>query len=330
MISQLIPDKQNRRWENNVDLPLVTKANQLFATDNSDTSNAMAVAVGIPFDMGHHPARVGSRSGPDHIRTNSLLVAEAARYSGIDPVAASGLVDLGNIDVVPGLVEASYRNIERVMDDIYATGITPVTMGGDGAVTLPQLRAAQKRFGPLAVVHFDAHTDAYPKTEPHYFNNANAFVHAANEELIVTEKSIHVGVRDTNSGQAPGVIQNALDLGYSVITMNDIPEMGIDSLIDKLQTTLRGQKIYLSWDMDVFDPAVAPGVVTPGWGGLTANEGLRILRGLQGLDIVSFDINTVSPPHDVAGQTGSLAARVILEFLRILLVSDGKCAPVMF
>jgi agmatinase len=313
-----------------VELPLVTKANQLFATDNSDIDSALAVGVGIPFDMGHHPARVGSRSGPDHIRVNSLLVAEAARYSGIDPIVASGFVDLGNIDVVPGLVESSYRNIESSMEEIFSSGITPVTMGGDGAVTLPQLRAAHKHHGPVAVVHFDAHTDAYPKTKPHYYNNANAFVHAANENLIATEKSFHIGVRDTSSGEAPGVIQNARDLGYSVITMDNIAGMGVDGLIDQLQSSLRGRKVYLSWDMDVFDPAVAPGVVTPGWGGLTANEGLRILRGLQGLDIVSFDINTVSPPHDIAGQTGSLAARVILEFLRILLVSHGKCEPIMF
>lgn len=313
-----------------MELPFVTKANQLFATDNSDIDSALAVGVGIPFDMGHHPARVGSRSGPDHIRINSLLVAEAARYSGIDPISASGFVDLGNIDVVPGIVESSYRNIESSIGEIFSRGITPVTMGGDGAVTLPQLRAAHKHHGPLTVVHFDAHTDAYPKTKPHYYNNANAFVHAANENLIATEKSLHVGVRDTSSGEAPGVIQNARDLGYSVITMEDIAQVGVVGLIDQLQSSLHGQKIYLSWDMDVFDPAVAPGVVTPGWGGLTANEGLRILRGLQGLDIVSFDINTVSPPHDIAGQTGSLAARVILECLRILLVSHGKCEPVMF
>lgn len=313
-----------------MEFPFVTKANQLFATDNSDIDSALAVGVGIPFDMGHHPARVGSRSGPDHIRINSLLVAEAARYSGIDPISTSGFVDLGNIDVVPGIVESSYRNIESSMDEIFSRGITPVTMGGDGAVTLPQLRAAREHHGPLTVVHFDAHTDAYPKTEPHYYNNANAFVHAANENLIASEKSLHIGVRDTSSGDAPGVIQNARDLGYCVITMDDIADIGVGGLIDQLQTSLRGQKIYLSWDMDVFDPAVAPGVVTPGWGGLTANEGLRILRGLQGLDIVSFDINTVSPPHDIAGQTGSLAARVILEFLRILLVSHGKCEPVMF
>jgi len=106
--------------------------------------------------------------------------------------------------------------------------------------------------------------------------------------------------------------------------MEEIEASGVDHLVDVLRRELAGRPVYLSWDMDVFDPSSAPGVVTPAWGGLSAREGLQILRGLRGLDVVAFDINTVSPPHDPMGQTGSLAARVALECLIIALYSHNR------
>jgi agmatinase len=150
----------------------------------------------------------------------------------------------------------------------------------------------------------------YDSTAIEQYNNANTFVHAKNEKLIDVDASFHVGLRDTELGGQAGEVQEARDLGYRVITMSDIESRGVHFLIDLLRQELVGRQIYLCWDMDVFDPSVAPGVVTPAWGGITVREGLQILRGLRGLDIVHFDLNTVSPPHDIFGQTASLAAQL--------------------
>ncbi len=298
-------------------IPHTNPALNIFGVHNNSLTDAEVAVLGVPFDMGYHPTRIGSRGGPDHIRMNSMLVAEASRYSGLDPISASNLVDLGNVEVTPSQIDESYRNIEAAMSELFARGVVPVTMGGDGAVTLPQLRAVHKAFGQVTVLHFDAHTDAYPRTKPQLYNNANCFVHAAKEGLVDVSASIHAGIRDTSGGDDKGVMQDAIDIGYRVLTMDYFAQVGIEAFIKDLRSSLDGKNVYLCWDMDVFDPSVAPGVVTPSWGGFTTREGLQILRGLSGLNFVSFDINTVSPPHDRAGQTGSLASHVILEFLKL-------------
>jgi agmatinase len=290
----------------------------LFGVHQSqDASDADVAVLGIPFDMGYHATRIGSRTGPSHVRNHSMLVREAAAELGIDPIVATGLVDLGDVDVVPGHVESAFPVIEASVAQILRRSASPLTLGGDGSVTLPQLRAARSTFDDLVLLHFDSHTDSYDSTAIEQYNNANTFVHAKTEKLIDVDASFHVGLRDTALGGNSGEVQEARDLGYQVITMSDIESRGVHFHTDLLRQELAGRQIYLCWDMDVFDPSVAPGVVTPAWGGITVREGLQILRGLRGLDVVHFDLNTVSPPHDIFGQTASLAAQVALEFLVI-------------
>jgi agmatinase len=260
------------------------------------------VVLGLPFDMGVHPTRVGAREGPAHIRRNSLMVAEHGRDYGIDPFEALRIADLGDVDCVPGDTATTFPRIEAALDAVTAF---PITLGGDGAVTLPSVRSAARKHDGLVVLHFDSHSDAYDAPG---FTNGNPFVHAA--ELIDVEHSFHIGVRDTSLGGLPGRLSRASELGYQLLPVGEIGLGFVEAV--------RGRPVYVCWDMDVFDPSVAPGVVTPAWGGLSVREGLGLIRALRGLDLVALDVNALSPPHDTNGQTGALAAHVILEFLLLL------------
>ncbi|MFI6636318.1 arginase family protein [Nonomuraea fuscirosea] len=288
-----------------------------------DLSASSLVVMGVPFDMGYHPTRVGARSGPAHVRAHSALVAEHLDGFGTDLLRELGVIDAGDADVLPGDVGKSFPAIEAAVSRILAAGAVPLTLGGDGAVTLPQLRALKRHRDGFAVLHFDAHTDAYEGIYPYEYNNANTFVHAVTEGLIDPAASLHVGMRDTGHRGRPGIVGVARDLGYEVVTMDEFTAMGVPALVERIRARFAGVPVYLCWDMDVFDPSAAPGVVTPSWGGISVREGLSILRGLRGLDFAAFDVNTVSPPHDHAGLTGSLAAQVAMECVFLL----DACRP---
>lgn len=273
-----------------------------------------ACVMGIPFDCGTHPFRVGSRQGPDAIREQSKLLRpfDLFRRAGVDnPVQYLNAVDVGNVTCWPGDPERSYPVIEEAVGRILDAGAIPVTMGGDGAVTLPQLRAVGKRHPGLVVLHFDSHTDTYPI--PGY-NTATTFTRAAEESVLDVSASFHVGTRG-NSFMG-GVVEYGREVGYTVIPFDDL-EAGQAGVIDEIKRRVGDRPVYLCFDMDIFDPSCAPGVCTPEWGGLSAKEGLALLRRLSGLNFVAFDVNTVSPPQDVGGATAFLAATVIQEFFAL-------------
>jgi agmatinase len=273
--------------------------------------DARAVVLGAPFDCGQHPTRIGCRLGPQSIRTHSALVADAMADASFDLVRTLRLVDGGDAAVTPGLIEPSFVASENSVAAILASGAVPVTMGGDGAITLPQLRAVARRWPGLAVLHLDAHTDAYPIRGRGQYDNGNTFTHAAEERIVDIENSIHVGTR--GAIDVDPIVAEARAMGYEVVPMEELRRRGLDSLLAHLRERLSGKPVYLCWDMDVFDPSAAPGVANPVWGGLSAAEGLTVLRGLAGLDIVAIDVNTVSPPHDPAGMTAFLAGQVMVE-----------------
>jgi arginase family enzyme len=286
----------------------------------ADFDGCRVAALGLPFDLGIHPTRVGARSGPSHVRAHSLLVAEHLADFDVDLIDTLGFRDVGDVDVVPGQVTQAYPAIETAVAQLLAAGVVPICVGGDGAVSLPQLRALARLHGPISVVHFDAHTDAYPHdptgADPEY-SNANPYRHAVDEGLVDASTSFHIGVRDTELDGTPGVVGVARDLGYRVIPMSELVALGVPAVLAEVRAATDGRSVFLCWDMDVFDPSVAPGVVTPAWGGITTREGLQLLEGLRGLRFVGFEVNTVSPPHDVMGQTGALAAHVMREFLML-------------
>lgn len=276
----------------------------------TETGASRACVLGIPFDCGTHPFRVGSREGPDAIRRQSRML----RPFFVDPagrpanaIKALGLVDAGNVECFAGDVARSYPLIERAVHEIVAAGMMPVTMGGDGAVTLPQLRAVKKHHPDLVVLHIDAHTDTYDLAG---FNTATTFTRASEEGLVDESSSFHVGARGTTF--MDGVLGFGRSLGYNVVPFSDF-EADREACIAAIRERIGKRPVYLCFDMDIFDPSCAPGVCTPEWGGLNPKEGIALLRSLAGMNFVSFDVNTVSPAQDVGEATAFLAATILLE-----------------
>nr|WP_206295705.1 arginase family protein [Pseudohalocynthiibacter aestuariivivens] len=285
----------------------------------TDPGAARAVILGLPFDCGTHPTRVGARLGPFSIREQSLLLRPWDGDSGINPLEQLGLVDLGDASVTPGDVDGAMGIIEAAMDIALSGGALPIALGGDGAIALPQMRALARRYPDLCVVHLDAHTDAYPIDG---LNNATPFARAFEEGLIDPRGSIHIGTR--RSHMVPGVYDYGRQLGYGIIGMDQLMKDGIDATMGQVRDRIDGRPVYLCFDMDFFDPAVAPGVCTPAWGGASAREGFSVLQALAGLNVVSIDINTISPPHDVGGMSAFLAATLAFETL--VMAARGKFA----
>lgn len=281
---------------------------------STDTTNATAVILGCPFDCGTHPFRVGSRQGPQAIRDQSGLIrpfqSELADENILEELH---VIDAGDVNVVSSRMDESFATIEKAAHQLSVTGAIPIGFGGDGSVSLPLIRAASRIHNGLAVLHFDSHTDAYEVDPVHKYDAATQFSHVALEQRISVSNSYHIGLRGSTSSQ--GVYHHGKKLGYNLITMNDFLDRGHDNIMSELHTKLKGRPIYLSWDMDVFDPSCAPGVCTPEWGGFSAREGINIIRDLTGLNIVGADINTVSPPHDLNGMTAFLAASITYEVL---------------
>jgi agmatinase len=283
----------------------------------TSAEGARAAILGVPFDCGTHPSRIGAREGPRAIREQSKLVrAFESEVADYDIRAALRLVDCGDVALTPSRILEAFERIEEAAARVIAAGATPVGFGGDGSISLPLVRAAARRWPELCVLHVDSHTDCHQVNPAHPFDSATQFSHTALEQRISASASYHVGIR--GSTYRSGVLEHTRALGYNVITMRDYMRRGEADVLAELQRAMAGRPVYLSWDMDVFDPSVAPGVCTPTWGGFTAREGLQFLRGLAGLDIVALDINTVSPAQDVNGLAAHLAAYLAYECLLLL------------
>lgn len=286
---------------------------------STDTSSAKAAILGIPFDCGTHPVRIGARYGPNAIREQSVLVRRfQPPHADFNPLERLAVVDCANVDVTPSVIDQSFERIERAVSVIVDTGTIPVTMGGDGAVTLPQLRALHRRYPDLVVLHIDAHTDTYPgdgNALHDRYNTATTFTRAAEEGVVDTKNSLHIGARGTVREQ--NVFDHTRDQGYELIDGVELFTRGFDDVLAHIHARLAGKPVYLCFDMDFFDPSCAPGVCTPTWGGASAREGLTLLQGLAGLNFVAFDVNTVSPPHDIGGMTAFLAGTVMFECLAL-------------
>lgn len=270
--------------------------------------------LGIPFDCGTHPTRIGARQGPRAIREQSGLVRPVLPEMGDrDILAALEVVDLGDVAVVASEVTPALAAIEAALDAIVAQGGLPVTFGGDGVVSLPQVRALHRHYPDLVVLHIDAHTDAYAGEG---YTTSTTFTRAAEEGVVDVARSIHVGARGTLV--APGAWAHTRALGYGLIPGSELRARGVADVAAELHRRLEGRPVYLCFDMDYFDPSAAPGVCTPTWGGPDAAAGLELLQALAGLRIVATDINTVSPPHDVGGMTACLAGHVAVMVLNLM------------
>lgn len=299
--------------------PFVALPSFMNVPQRPDPSGSLAAIMGAPFDCGTHPTRIGSRQGPAAIREQSGLVRPyQPPHALFNPLELLRVVDCGDADATASLIAESFEAIESAAAAIHDARSAPVVFGGDGSITLPCLRAAARRYPDLCVLHIDAHTDTYPgegNQDHHRYNVATTFTRAAEEQLVDTRHSYHVGPR--GPVMVADVFEHTESKGYRLIPGRDLYRAGLTETAQLLRDELAGKPVYLCFDMDFFDPSCAPGVCTPTWGGASAREGLDFLHDLAGIDFVAFDINTVSPPHDVGGMTAFLAATVALECLTL-------------
>jgi agmatinase len=271
--------------------------------------------VGVPFDTGV-TYRVGGRFGPNAVRAASVMIRPYNPNLDVKPFDILSCVDYGDIAIVPGYTERSYAAIEAAVEPIVVAGVVPLLIGGDHACTLPHLRATRSR-GPVAVIDFDSHTDAWDSYFGEKYNHGTWMRRAIEEGLVDVAHSIEVGLRGSlyDSGDWSGL---EAELGLAYLTTEDIFRLGPVAVAAAIRERVGDRPAFISFDIDVVDPAYAPGTGTPEAGGPSARDLLTVLRGLTGIDFVGFDVVEVIPAYDPAGQTATLAANLAFEMLSLV------------
>ena len=281
-----------------------------------DLENSDAVVVGAPFDTGAS-FRVGARFGPEAIRSASHLLRPYNPSQDVSIFEHLSVADYGDVPVVPGYVEESYERIREELEPVHRAGVVPIVLGGDHAVALPELRAAAAVHGPLALVQFDSHADTWNSFFGELYNHGTVFRRAAEEGLLAPERSIQVGMR--GSLYAMGDLEASRELGFELTTTDEIRKIGIEDTIRRIRERVGDAKVYVSFDVDVVDPAFAPGTGTPEIGAFTSREAQEFIRGLREMEIVGCDVVEVYPQYDGPGQvTALLAANIGYEFLTLI------------
>ncbi len=280
------------------------------------TTEGVDVAiVGVPFDTGAS-YRVGARFGPEAIRSVSALLRHHNEVLDVSIFDHCSVVDYGDLPVNPGYIEDSYKMIEEGLLPILDGGVTPIMLGGDHSVTLPELRAMAKTHGPVALIHFDSHTDTGDKRFGRRYTHGTPFRRAVEEGLILVDHSIQAGMR--GSIYSRDSLDDARKMGFDLVTSVEAQEWGIDELIRRIRDRAGDAKAFVSFDIDFVDPAFAPGTGTPEVGGFTSREALRVVRGLRDLDLVGFDLVEVLPQYDLSQITALLAANIVYEFISLI------------
>lgn len=279
-----------------------------------DLTGADFAVIGAPCDGGT-TFRSGAAFGPSAIREMSVMLRSGNLNLDVDIFRYLSGVDRGDAEVNPCDLRDSHRGIERAFDDAVRQGVLTIGLGGDHSVTLPQLRAVARRHGPVALVQFDAHLDTYDTENGSGLTHGTIFRRAVEEGLLDAKRSIQVGARGLFG---TGAIRESEELGFTVIPAKDVHERGIEWTAARVLETVGDRKAHLTWDIDFFDPAYAPGTGTPEVGGFTSWEGLKLLRSVGGLDFVGFDVVEVLPSHDPTQITAYLAGCIVQEFLAVL------------
>ena len=272
--------------------------------------------VGVPFDSGVS-YRPGARFGSNHVLQSSRLLRPYNPAMDTSPFAQTQVVDAGDMAVNPFNINEAIESIEQDALDLTADGSSLLTIGGDHTIALPLLRAASKRAKePVALLHFDAHLDTWDSYFGADYTHGTPFRRAVEEGILDTEGICHVGTRGPLYGKKD--LEDDRRFGFGIVTSSDVFRQGVDEIIAKLRDRVGKRALYISVDIDVLDPAHAPGTGTPEAGGLTSRELLEILRGLRGLNIVGADVVEVAPAYDHAEITGIAASHVAYDLITLM------------
>lgn len=283
--------------------------------------------LGVPFDGGVS-YRPGARFGPMAIRQSSrMLRPHYHPQLGVEPFARLQAADAGDVACNPFSIAESLAAVEARAAELLGPADGPhpvnalVTMGGDHTIALPLLRAVNRRFGQVALVHFDAHLDTWDTYFGEPFTHGTPFRRAGEEGLFDPQASMHIGIR--------GPVYSTKDferdeaLGFRTISCDELARIGVEATVARIREVIGDRPLYLSIDIDVLDPAHAPGTGTPEVAGMTTRELLMILRGLAGANVVSADVVEVAPAYDHADLTSLAAATTVYELACLLAVRAG-------
>lgn len=279
------------------------------------TAGLDACFVGVPFDLGTSN-RNGARLGPRQIRAESVLLRPYNMATRAAPFDSLRVADIGDVATNPYNLHDSIARIEAAYRDIIATGCRPIGLGGDHTVTLPILRAMHARYGPVGLIHVDAHADVNDTMFGEKIAHGTPFRRAVEEGLLDCGRVVQIGLRGT--GYAAEDFDWCRQQGFRVITAEACWHRSLAPLMEDVCARLAGGPVYISFDIDGIDPAYAPGTGTPEIGGLTVPQALEIVRGARGLDLVGADLVEVSPPYDPFGTTALLGANLAFELLCVL------------
>ncbi len=275
--------------------------------------DAFDVAVlGVPFDSGV-TYRPGARFAPNHVRQSSRLLRPYNPLQAVHPFAAQQVVDAGDLGVNPFDIASALTAVTSKALDLTSGGAKLLTIGGDHTIALPLLRAAAERHGPVAVVHFDAHLDTWDTYFEEPYTHGTPFRRASEEGLIDPTSCAHVGIRGPL--YAAEDLTDDTVLGFQVIGAEETEDIGWRGVAERIAQRVGDRPVYVSVDIDVLDPAFAPGTGTPEAGGLTSRELLQILRSFAGTNLVGADVVEVLPAYDHAEMTGIAAAHVAYELI---------------
>jgi len=272
--------------------------------------------LGVPFDAGTS-YRPGARFGPQAIRQASrhLRTNFHPQYD-TEPFKTIQVADAGDVACNPYNIEEAIAQIEASADELYKKAPAILSLGGDHTIAVPLLRAVNKAVGQVALVHFDAHLDTWDTYFGAPYTHGTPFRRAAEENLFNEDASMHVGIRGPLYSRDD--LARDADLGFKVVHCDELQTHGVDHVVKRIRDRVGDHPLYLSIDIDVLDPAHAPGTGTPEVAGLSSREMVNILRGLKGLNLVAGDIVEVSPAYDHAEITSLAAATVAFEMINLI------------
>ena len=283
-----------------------------------DSAEGLDFAIaGAPFDTASS-FRSGSRFGPNAIRNISAMMKPNNVIMQVNIMDGLKGGDIGDFNVTPGYIHPTYQAIEEGVANILKENACPIVLGGDHSITLAELRAVAKKYGPVALVHFDSHSDLCDEVFGQKYNHGTPFRRALEENLIDASHSIQVGMR--GSLYDPDEHKMAAELGMKLIPAHKVREMGLETLIKTILERVGDKPCFLTFDIDFVDPAYAPGTGTPEVGGFTSLEALDLVRKIKDLNFVGFDLVELLPAYDHCEITAYLAANIVFEYLSILAV----------
>jgi len=271
-----------------------------------------ACFVGIPMDIGTSN-RPGTRLGPRQIRDESRMLRPFNMATGAAPFDCMQVADIGDVPINTFDLKKSVDIITDYYDNLLRHDVIPLTLGGDHTLTWPILRAMRNRYGPVALVHVDAHADINDEMFGEKVAHGCPFRRAWEDGCLINDKVFQIGLRGT--GYSPDDFNWARDKGWRVIQAEDCWHKSLSPLMEKIRAKIGDAPVYLTYDIDSLDPAYAPGTGTVEVGGLTSVQGLEIIRGMAGLNIVGGDLVEVSPPYDPSGNTALTGANFLYEML---------------